>query len=77
MTSIETEPGHQVEPTPGAPQEDGEGHRGGGAQRRQSVLSGADEWRPLADAVRGRVLGLRAGHTPVAGLLDGLVVAPG
>lgn len=44
---------------------------------KQSILSGAEVPWPLSDTVRGRVLGLRAGDTPVAGLLDGLVVAPG
>lgn len=77
VISIETEAGHQGS-LPLIWRGDGEGHRGGRTQRQQSLFLGADErGGPLADTVRGRVLGLRAGHTPVAGLLDGLVVAPG
>lgn len=47
------------------------GFRGG------NILPGARERRPLADPICRCVLGLCAGHTPVTGLLDGLVVAPG
>lgn len=47
------------------------GFRGG------SILPGARKRRPLADPIRRCVLGLCAGHAPVTGLLDGLVVAPG
>lgn len=47
------------------------GFRGG------SILLGARETRPLADPICRCVLGLCARHTPVTGLLDGLVVAPG
>lgn len=76
VTSTETGAGHWESPHPGAG--GGEGSRGGRSQRQQAVhplrCRGA---LGLSDTVRGCVLGLRAGDTPVAGLLDGLVVAPG
>lgn len=76
VISIETEAGHQGEPSPHL----------GGMGRVAVVASPRDgspssqvqgSGRPSADTVRGRVLRLCAGHAPVAGLLDGLVVAPG
>lgn len=77
VISTEIETGHQGEPPPTYFLGEGEGRLGGRTQRRQSVLLTTGEGWPLADPVGGRVLGLRAGHTPVASLLDGLVVAPG